>query len=194
MNRRTYILVFSALAIAVNVIVGSTAANLKIPLLYLDTVGTIFVAVLFGPYWAFAVGILTNLISGITAGPTDIPFGLVNGAVGLVVGFIAAKYGFNWISAIISGLIISVVAPLIGSPIAVALFHGLTGGASDVFVMWLKQSGMDIFTATFLPRITSNFVDKILSCILVLLIVQRLPKSLKARTMVGTGAGAQHEA
>lgn len=178
MNQKTFVLGLCGLAIAINVLAGSIVSSLKIPLLFLDAIGTIFTAVLFGPFWAFGVGIVTNLVMGVTSGPTAIPFGLVNGGIGLVVGFIAKRYGFTWVSATFSGVLISIVAPLIGTPIAVALFGGLTGGGLDVFVLWLSQTGQSIFAATFIPRITSNFVDKILSCILVLLIMKQLPKSL----------------
>lgn len=183
MNRQgnTYMVVLCGLAVAINVVLGSVVANLKIPLLFLDTMGTIFVAVVFGPWPAFLVGILTNLISGITAGPTDIPFGLVNGVVGLVTGYIARKFGFNLITAIITGIILSIVAPVIGTPIAVAVYDGLTGGATDIFVLWLKKSGMGIFTAAFIPRITENFIDKILSCVLVMYIIRMMPVSMIRR-------------
>ncbi|RKD25805.1 ECF transporter S component [Ammoniphilus oxalaticus] len=178
MNKQTFKLGLAGLAIAVNVLAGSIVSSLKIPLLFLDAIGTIFIAVLLGPFWALGVGIVTNLVMGVTSGPTAIPFGLVNGGIGLVVGLIARKYGFGWGSAIISGIIISIVAPLIGTPISIAMFGGLTGGGIDIFVLWLSQMGQSIFAAAFIPRITSNFVDKILSCILVLLLIKQLPATL----------------
>jgi len=179
MDRRTiYLLALCGLAVALNVLGGTVVGALSIPLLFLDTIGTIFVAVLYGPWWAFGVGLITNLVLGVTAGPTNIPFGLVNGAVGLTVGFIARRFRFGLGTAVVTGLILSVVAPLIGSPIAVAVYGGLTGGPMDVFVLWLSQTGARIFTATFLPRIASNLVDKIACSILVSLIVSQLPKSM----------------
>lgn len=171
-------LTFSALAIAINIVLGTIVGALNIPLLFMDTVGTIFAAVLFGPWYGAAVGGLTNVIQGILTNPKDIPFALVNIAVGIIVGLIAKKWKFGLVTAVITGLILSVVAPLIGTPIAVYVYGGITGDVNDIFFTWLKNSGQTIFSAAFIPRITSNFVDKIVSCVAVSLLISRLPARL----------------
>ena len=171
----TQVLVFAALAVVINLLGGYLVQLTKVPLLFLDTVGTIFSAVLLGPWVGGLVGVVTNLVLGITAGPTNIPFAIVNLAVAIVVGFIARKWIFNLITSIITGLILSVICPLIGTPIAVAVFGGLTGSGTDLLVLWLTKAGKDIFTAAFISRITGNFVDKIASCVLVYFLIKGLP-------------------
>lgn len=96
MNKKTQIITISALAVAINVIAGTIVGSLKIPFLFLDTVGTIFTAAIFGPLWGILVGIVTNLVLGVTSGYTAIPFGLVNAVVGLVVGLLARKKGIAY--------------------------------------------------------------------------------------------------
>lgn len=113
---------------------------------------------------------------GIIQNPKNIPFALVNIAVGIVVGLIARRWKFDLKTAIITGAILAVVAPLIGTPISVYVYGGLTGDFNDVFFTWLVQTGQKVFTAAFIPRITSNIVDKIASCIIVSLLVNRIPK------------------
>jgi energy-coupling factor transport system substrate-specific component len=76
-------------------------------------------------------------------------------------------------------LILSVVAPLIGTPIAVALTGGLDGSGMDVIVLWLRATGESVFASTFISRITGNFVDKIVTCLLVMFIVSKIPNFLK---------------
>ena len=44
------VMVFGGLAIAINVILGDAVALLKIPMLFFDTLGTIFMGVAFGPF------------------------------------------------------------------------------------------------------------------------------------------------
>jgi energy-coupling factor transport system substrate-specific component len=178
MNQKTLIITLGALAIAINVIAGSVVSNLKIPFLFLDTVGTIFIAAIFGPLWGALVGLLTNLVLGVTSGYTAIPFALVNVIVGLVVGYSARKKGFRFSSALISGILLGVLCPVVGSIIAIGLFGGLTGGAQDVAVLWLKQAGTSLFAAAFLPRLGENLIDKILSALLVYYVVKNLPRSL----------------
>ncbi|WP_432402072.1 CD3073 family putative ECF transporter S component [Wukongibacter sp. M2B1] len=180
-NRTTYAMVFASIGIVINIVFGTVVSMLKIPLLFLDTIGTIFVAVVLGPIYGAISGGLTNIIQGMITNPKSIPFALVNIAIGLIVGFVAKKYKFDYKISIMTGLVLSVVAPLIGTPIAVWVFGGLTGDGVDIIFTWLVQSGQKIFTAAFLPRITGNFIDKIASCILVSFLIRRMPKDLLNR-------------
>src|SRR3954467_13398952 len=102
---KTLILTYSALAIALDVILSTVVSSLKIPLLFLDTIGTVLIAVLFGPWWGALVGLLTNVVLGVMTSPTAIFFGLVSVAIALIVGFIAKKFNFTkWYIALITGL------------------------------------------------------------------------------------------
>lgn len=177
-NKTTYALVFSSIGIVINIVFGTVVSALQIPLLFLDTIGTVFTAVILGPFYGAAAGGLTNIIQGTITNPKAIPFALVNIAVGLIVGFIARRYKFNYKISVITGLILAVVAPLIGTPIAVWVFGGLTGDGADIIFTWLVQSGQRVFTAAFIPRITGNLIDKIATCIFVAFLIQRLPSNL----------------
>lgn len=172
------IMIFAALAVALNVVLGDAVALLKIPMLFLDTIGTIFIAAAFGPFWGVLTGIATNLLMGVTASPTAIPFALVSIAVALVTGYMA-KGGFSLIKAIFTGLILSIVAPLIGTPIRIYLFGGLTGSGADLLITALRAAGNEIFASTFLATIASNFLDKIISCVLVAVLLQIIPAKYK---------------
>lgn len=179
-NRKSLILTFGAMSIALNVVLGTVVSALKIPLLFLDTIGTVLMAVLFGPWWGALVGFLTNVVMVVTTGPTAIFFGIVSVAIALVVGFMARKFDFTkWYIAVLTGLLLSVVAPLIGTPISVALFGGLNGSGMDIVVLWLRASGESVFASTFISRITGNFVDKIVTALLVMFLVTKLPSLLK---------------
>jgi energy-coupling factor transport system substrate-specific component len=173
---KTLIITYSAMGIALNVLLGTVVSWLKIPLLFLDTIGTVLISVLFGPWWGVFTGGLTNVVLGATTGASAIFFGLVNIAIALVVGFMARKFDFaKWYVALGTGLIISIVAPLIGTPIAVAVYGGLNGSGMDFVVLWLRASGESVFASTFISRITGNLVDKIVTCLLVMLLIVRLP-------------------
>ncbi|RBP36560.1 CD3073 family putative ECF transporter S component [Garciella nitratireducens] len=178
MNRKTYPFIFSALGIAINIVLGSITSMLSIPFLFLDTLGTIFTAVIFGPFYGAFTGGLTNVVQGILTNPKDIPFALVNIAVGLLVGFIAKKKTFHFSTALITGILLAVLCPLIGTPISIYLYGGITGDFNDIFFSWLVQSGQGIFTAAFIPRITSNLIDKIVSTLIVSFLLDRLPKNM----------------
>lgn len=175
---KTRVITFIATGIVINIVLSLVVKALGIPLLFLDTVGTIFIAVIFGPVAGAITGGVTNLVNGVLVGPTEIPFALVNIAVGLIAGGMTKKFGFSFKNAVITGLILAVVAPLIGTPIAVFMFGGLTGGGSDLLFAWLRATGAKVFTAAFIPRITGNIIDKVVSCLLVAVLVSRMPKDL----------------
>lgn len=174
---KTKLLTFSALCIVVNVVVGMVLQMINIPLLFLDTVGTIFGAIILGPWYGAAIGGCTNLILGIISGPTNIPFALVNIVLGIIVGYVARKGAFDYKKAIIVGVVLAIVCPLVGTPISVLLFGGLSGSGADILVGFLMQSGQKIFTSAFIPRILSNIVDKPLSCIISVFLISKMPKS-----------------
>jgi energy-coupling factor transport system substrate-specific component len=180
-NTVVFALVLGALGVAANVVLGTVVSSLKIPLLFLDTVGTIFIAAFLGPFWGALTGATTNVLLGIVTNPKDIPFALVNLVIGLIVGFVARKSGFGFVTAFWTGLVLAVIAPLIGTPIAVWIYGGLTGGGMDLIFAWLRQAGNSIFTAAFLPRIAGNLVDKVASALLVAALLQKLPQPLKSK-------------
>ena len=177
-DNKTKIMIMCAIAIAINIVLGQVTSLLKLPF-YLDVIGTVFIAVYFGPMYGAVTGGLTNIIWGVLTAPTSIPFALVNIVVGLVTGFIAKKYKFNLLTAIITGLILSVVAPLIGTPIGIWIHGGLTGTGFDFLFLWLQQSGSSIFASSFIAKISSNLIDKIGTCVIVYFLIEAMPKQLK---------------
>lgn len=179
-NTETRKLIFSALAVVVNIVLGTIVSWMAIPLLFLDTVGTIFVSATFGMKYGILVGICTNLVMGATTGFTAVPFALVNVAVAIVVALMA-KRGFSIPVAVVTGLILSIVAPLIGTPIRILLFGGLTGSGTDLLILAMRAAGQQIFAATFLSTVTGNFVDKVASCVLVAILIKALPESFIGR-------------
>ena len=182
-HNKTFIITICAFAAAMNIVLGTLVSQLQIPLIFLDTIGTIFVAIYFGPFYGATVGAVSNIITGIIFSPKDIPFLLVNVAVGVIVGYIAKKYGYSLIVAIITGIILSIICPLIGSPIAIWIYGGLTGSGNDLLVLFLRTTGADIFTSTFIPRISGNIVDKVVSAILVYMLIKKLPIKYKPQTI-----------
>ncbi len=178
---KNFALTFSAICVVVNLALGTFVQMIHIPLIFLDTLGTIFGAVLLGPFHGVLIGLVTNVVQGILTNPRDIPFALVNMAIGLVVGLVARRFRFTLPVAIVTGLALAVIAPLIGTPIAVWIYGGLTGGGTDLLFLWLLKSGNSIFTSAFLPRITGNLVDKVVCAALVALILPKLPSHTLAK-------------
>src|SRR5262245_54261926 len=87
----TRTLMLMPVAIALNIVLGSTVQQaLKLPI-YLDSLGTIITGVLAGPLAGMFTGVLTNLIWAYAlppplASPTAGPFAITAAAIGLLAG------------------------------------------------------------------------------------------------------------
>ncbi len=173
-NRKVYVVAFCGICVAMNIVLGIITSALGIPL-YLDTLGTVLSAAIIGPVPGIIVGALSNIITGLMYSVSDIPFCLVNMAVGLIVGLVAKKFKFTIVSAVITGLVLSFVCSAIGTPIGIYVYGGLNGSASDVLVMSLVQAGKDIFQASFLRNVGSNLIDKIGTCIVGWALIRAIP-------------------
>jgi hypothetical protein len=85
------VIVLMPIAIAINIVLGATVQQaLKLPI-YLDSIGTILVGVVAGPFAGLLTGVLSNLIWGYLLpapiGSTTIgPFAIVAGVIGLLAG------------------------------------------------------------------------------------------------------------
>ena len=92
-------LVLITVAIAINIAVGSLTYALRLPV-YLDSVGTVLVGALAGPWAGALTGLLANLIWSILpvpggAGPTAAFFAPVAAVIGLMAGFWASRGVFR---------------------------------------------------------------------------------------------------
>jgi hypothetical protein len=86
-------------AIGINIAVGSIVYALRLPI-YLDSIGTVLVGVLAGPWAGALTGLLANLIWSILpipggAGPTIAFFAPVAGVIGLMAGFWGSRGVFR---------------------------------------------------------------------------------------------------
>lgn len=173
-NKKVYVTAFCGVAVAMNIVLGILTSALGIPL-YLDTLGTVLSAAILGPLPGVIVGALSNIITGLIYSVSDIPFCLVNMAVGLIVGLVAKKFGFGLVPAILTGLALSFICPAIGTPIGIFVYGGLNGSFSDVLVMSLVKGGKTIFQASFLRNVASNLIDKVGTCIIGFLLIKSMP-------------------
>lgn len=169
------------IGVGINIVVGSIVQTLRLPL-FLDTIGTMLVALLAGPWVAAIAGILTNVVLGFTVGPQLIPFALVNIAIALVVGYLAQHGWFRiqntigyW-RLIAAGVILGIVNTLVSTPVAVIIFGGLTGSGQDIITTAFLAAGLPIWSAVFISSLlVGGFVDKTASIIIAYFVARSVP-------------------
>jgi energy-coupling factor transport system substrate-specific component len=169
-------------AIAINIAVGQLILVIKVPL-YLDSIGTVLVGVLAGPWAGALTGLLSNLIWGLSGlNVTYAPFAGVAAVIGLLAGlFGEALWMRSWWRAILAGVITGLIAAVISAPIAAYVFGGVTGSGTDILVAAFRQAGLDVLGASMAQGVSSDPLDKAISFFVVWLIVQALPMRFLAR-------------
>ncbi|MCI0397210.1 MAG: ECF transporter S component [Chloroflexi bacterium] len=178
----TLTIVMIPVAIAINIAIGQLIFALKIPL-YLDSIGTVLVAVLAGPWVGALTGLLSNLVWGLSGlNVTYAPFATVAAIIGLVAGLFAEIGWFRrWWRVAIAGLITGLIAAIVSAPISAYVFGGVTGAGTDAVVAIFRGMGFGILPAAFAQGVTSDPLDKLVTFLVVWLIVRGLPARFRDR-------------
>jgi energy-coupling factor transport system substrate-specific component len=105
-NPRNIILM--ALAIAINIAIGQLVTVLKLPI-YLDSIGTVLVGALLGPWAGALTGMLASLIWGLLGNAYAAPYFIVALAIGLLAGIFGKRGVFTSqspqaVGAVVGGL------------------------------------------------------------------------------------------
>ncbi|HGD2921855.1 TPA: ECF transporter S component [Streptococcus agalactiae] len=165
---------FISIAIAINLIGANLALFLRLPI-YLDTIGTLLIAVILGPWYAASTAFLSALINWMT---TDI-FSLYYSPVAIVVAIITGiliKRNCKPSSLLWKSLIISLPGTIIASVITVILFKGITSSGSSIIAQFLRGIGLDMTSSLILVQVGTDYIDRLISLILVFSTITLLKK------------------
>jgi energy-coupling factor transport system substrate-specific component len=170
-----------AFGIALNLTVGQIAIALKIPL-YLDSIGTILVAVLVGPYAGIVTGSLANIMAAAVGNPTMMFFIPVVIVIGAFTGFVARIGWFKrWYLCVLGGMFQGVLAAIVSAPISAYLFGGTMMAGTDALVYFYRSTGHNILTSVFYQGLTSDPIDKTVSYLFVFFLLRNIPFRLVGR-------------
>lgn len=178
-NTVTWVLI--PVAIAINVVMGEIVVLLKLPI-YLDSIGTVLVAAVCGPWAGALTGALSNTIWGLLIDPNALPWWPVALFIGFVAGW-CAKFGLfkSWWKVVITGFLVALTAAIVSTPIAVYIYGGITASGSSFITAYLLQTGQGLIPAVFSTNFLVEPVDKISTSLLAFAIVQGLSTRFLAR-------------
>lgn len=160
-----------ALAVLLGSLIGAIPAALAVAYelpLFLDTLGTMVVAVLYGGVPGFLTGVLTNLFAELLLGGS-VPlhaFAPVNGAVGYLVGTLAWRFDLRRPGVLLALLLsVSLVSTILGSATVVLAYSGVSATSVDYLVAALAVTGRTLASSAVIARLPLNIIDKLLSVI-----------------------------
>ena len=180
-------IVLMAVAIAINIAVGYLVQTvLRLPI-YLDSIGTVLVGALAGPWAGLVTGVLANLIWGFTIGPNTIaPFAIVAGVIGFMAGLFGGRGVFassgsprTGVYSALVGILTGIVAAIVSAPIAYFVFGGTTGSGTDALVIIFRSITDNVFLATQLQGLASDPVDKLVTFVVVWALLLAVPLTVK---------------
>lgn len=160
--------------VAVNFVGGQLASLLKLPM-YLDTIGTIFTAILCGPWVGGVTGLLTNIFTGI-ANPVNFAFIPVAIIAGVVTGIFARYDYFSaWWKWLIAMLVMAAASILASAPIVVLMFGGVTGGGTSIITATAMAAGANIWAAFFGTEGIFTVLDRMISFFISWSVIKVIP-------------------
>lgn len=178
-NTMTWVLI--PVAIAINVVIGQIVVLLRLPV-YLDSIGTMLVAAVAGPWAGALTGTLSNIIWGLAMDPNAFPWFPVALFIGFVTGWCAIAGLFkNWWKVVITGFLVALTAAIVSTPIAVYLYGGITASGSSFITAFLLQTGRDLVTSVLSTNFLVEPIDKIATALLAYAVIKGLSGRYLAR-------------
>jgi hypothetical protein len=174
-----YLVLFTAVGVVLNVLFSSAATYFNLPL-YLDTIGTIFVAILGGGLPGIITGLLTNLIINIWV-HGYIYFSIINVSVALLASIFAR---FSKKSRFIRSTFFILTSALVCACMGMTIQYLIPGlpmlsNLEEVSHTIYSGTGKGYFYTLVLVSFFMNVVDKAISLAIGFFVFRMLPVSLR---------------
>lgn len=166
-----------AFAIVLNVVGGQIALLLHLPI-YLDSMGTILIAILYGPLYGILPPLLYGLVMGFTMDIFSLYYMPVGIILGLVTGITAKFFSLKGRKIIPGALFITIPGTIVSAVITAMLFGGITSSGSTVIVQVLNKLGLGLTASVFIVQILTDYLDRLLSLFLMNWLLRVVPSSL----------------
>lgn len=174
-----YLIIFSFIGILLNVGFNLMSSKLGLPM-YFDTVGTIFVAILGGALPGVITGMITNIVLNFFSSGY-IYYSIINVLVAILASWFAHYSKSSKILKIIYFVIVSsILCTLMGMMINAFMSDlPLAEGLEEIIINVSTTDGAGYFVALTGATFILDFVDKVVSVLLALLLVRLIPCSLR---------------
>ena len=166
-------------AVAINFAGFVIVKLLQVPI-FLDSIGTVFISLIAGPWVGVATAVITSLITG-SFSPEYLAFMPIAIVMALGMGFLG-KFRMKslLIKTIICALCLVATAIIVSAPIIVLVYGGNTGNATAGVTAFFLAKGQNILKAVFNTNLVTETTDKIITTVVAMLII----KSMSSRYLI----------
>lgn len=172
------------ICVAINIVGFQICQITKIPL-FLDCIGTILIGAIGGPWLTLITGLITNCINGIF-NPVYFYYAPASMLIGLAAALCARGGLFKTKKKIaIVCIVITIVNVVTTAPITVLVFGGSAGSTGSILTSVLLASGQKIWTSVMSTSLIENFLDKVISIVIVYNIARNIPARFLSKLHYG---------
>lgn len=168
-------------AVAINLVVGTVVKELALPV-FLDTIGTVLVAVLAGFRAGALVGTISQLLLGLLTGYQYLPFVAIQWLLSGLASLATSRRGFSALWRTVAwGVGCGLCCGALSSVISYYLFGGITGGGVSWVIAALRTVGIPQAMAIFIGSSSTDVLDKGIVIVVVGVLLRALPKRILGR-------------
>jgi energy-coupling factor transport system substrate-specific component len=167
-----------ALAVAINIVGAKISLIAHLPL-FCDSIGTMCAGYVLGPVGGLLTALVGSLINGVSGDVYSFYFAPSGMLMGLLAGWVLHNKKITKPSLIWRTACITVPASAVSAFIETVLFGGITSATfTTAVVQALSKTVMSLFGSAFLTQAITDYIDKGLAIILVMVVIHRLPSSM----------------
>lgn len=171
-------LTFMAVAVAINIVGSKIALFMHLPI-FLDSIGTMLAGIALGPLAGGLTALVGGLVNGVLGDIYAIYFSISGVLMGVLAGFLFHNKKNSWILLPLKTLVVTLPASALSACIETFLFGGITSAVVTTFIIQaLSQTALKLFGSAFLTQAVTDYVDKLIAIILVVVSMKHLPYEL----------------
>ena len=175
MNQKIKKITIIALAVALNIVGSKIALLLKLPI-FLDSIGTMLSAIVIGPVAAVLTALTGGLVNGALGDIYSIYFAPSGMLMGLMAGLLFHKKKTTLPAILWKDFFVVLPGSALSSLISTIVFGGITSAfVTTTIVQVLSATWFSLFQSAFLVQLATDYVDKLVAILLVVVVVKRLP-------------------
>ena len=169
-----------AFAICINFVGAQIALVLRLPI-FLDSIGTFFIAMVLGPVYGMLPSLLSGLVTGLTTDIYSLYYAPVGILLGLVTGLVFKKYKPKKWYILLAALIITIPTTIVSSLITAGLFGGITSSGNTYIIQLLSKTPLGMVGSCFVVQFFMDYIDRVISIVAVTILMKALPGSILGR-------------